>query len=82
MQLDPETQAAVIERTAELLADRVCAEMGGLDGLLVVDLGTVSQMTGQSKAWVRNFLPVKRITPRTSGVLLADLKNYLTNCKS
>jgi hypothetical protein len=77
MILDPTTRAEVIERTAQILAEEVKTTMGGIEGVIVIDLGTVAQCLGVTKGWARTVLPVKRITARTSGVLLSDLKAHL-----
>lgn len=77
MNLDPKTDAALLERTAEILADRVVTAAGGIESLIVLDLATVAQMTGMTKCNVRNVFPVRRVTTRLSGVTLKDIKRHL-----
>jgi len=80
MELDAETREDVVERLAQLLREDVRNELGGISKFILLDTGTVAQCVGQTKAWVRSSLNVRRISARTSGVILGDLKKHLDEC--
>ena len=56
--LSPTEHAAVLERAAQILADRVAELMGGLPEAIVLDLTTVARITGLSRPTIAKRMGV------------------------
>jgi hypothetical protein len=76
MTLDDDTKLEIIERTAQVLADRIQAEFGRLDEIVLIDVSTAAQALGCSRPHVRKVLPPVRVSPRLEGISLAALKQF------
>ena len=76
MNLDESTTLEIIERTAQILADRIEAEFGRLDEIVLIDVSTAAQALGCSRPHVRKVLPPVRVSPRLEGISLAALKQF------
>jgi hypothetical protein len=76
MNLDESTTLAIIERTAQVLANRIEAEFGRLDEIVLIDVSTAAQALGCSRPHVRKVLPPVRVSPRLEGISLAAIKQF------
>jgi len=76
MNLDESTTLEIIERTAQILADRIEAEFGRLDEIVLIDVSTAAQALGCSRPHVRKVLPPVRVSPRLEGISLAAIKQF------
>ena len=83
MTLDPEAREEVIQRAAQLLADKVAAAASGIEDIILIDLSTVAQCLGTTRKYAAKILPITHISERVSGVRLSALKAHLeTNTKT
>lgn len=75
--IDPEMREAIIQRTAEILAARAEAELGGIDQLILIQLPTAAQMFGVTRTYIGRRFTTHALTDRSLGVRLSDLKEAL-----
>ena len=75
--VDPELRQQIIQRTAEILAARAEAELGGIDQLILIQLPTAAQMFGVTRTYIGRKFTTHALTDRSLGVRLADLKAAL-----
>jgi hypothetical protein len=77
MTLDPEAREEVIQRAAQLLADKVASAASGIEDIILIDLSTVAQCLGTTRKYAARILPITHISERVSGVRLSALKTHL-----
>ena len=75
--IDPEMRQAIIQRTAEILADRAEAHLGTLDRFSLIKTPTAAQMFGVTRQYIGRKFTTHAINERETGVLLADIKAAL-----
>ena len=77
MNLSPEQIDWVLERTAELLAEKIEAEIGGMAELVVFDLRLAAQLVGLSTKQVPVYLPLTKTSEGKHGVTIGAIRRHI-----
>lgn len=77
MKFSPADHKALIERAAEIVAERVLASMDDPEDLIVLPVPTVASMTQMAKPTVKRRMETIAHGPGSAGVRLSELRRYL-----
>jgi hypothetical protein len=77
MNLSPEQIDWVLERTAEMLADKIEAELGSMADIIVVDLRMAAQVVGLSTKQVPVYLPLTKTSEGKHGVTIGAIRRHI-----
>jgi|694.fasta_scaffold117753_5 hypothetical protein len=77
MTLSPEQIDWVLERTAQLLAERVEERVGSMGDMAVFPLSTVSQLVGLSTKQIPVYLPVTKTAEGKHGVTIGAIRKHI-----
>lgn len=77
MTFTPEQVDDVLERTAQILADRIEDRIGDLEQYVVFPLPTVSSLIGLSTRQIPVYLPLTKTAEGKHGVTLAAIRNHI-----
>jgi hypothetical protein len=77
MEFTSEHIQAVIDRTAEVLADRIEERAGDLTELLVLDLRTAAQLVGLSTRQIGTYLPITETSAGKHGVTVGAIRRHI-----
>ena len=77
MNLSPEQIDWVLERTAEMLADKIESELGSMADIIVVDLRMAAQVVGLSTKQVPVYLPLTKTSEGKHGVTIGAIRRHI-----